>query len=193
MTFGLLPALACAWCLALPAAQSQAGSPYTEADVQFMSGMIPHHAQAVRMAAWTPTHTTNRQLQILSERIIVSQRDEIELMRTWLADRGLPVPPADATHHVMKHGDMEHAMLMPGMLTEDELAALEKARGAEFDRMFLEFMIRHHEGALAMVDALWKADGAAHDDVVFRFAADVHADQISEIDVMKRMLWGEGE
>jgi uncharacterized protein (DUF305 family) len=164
-----------------------------DADVHFMSGMIPHHAQAVLIAGWAKTHTTNRQLQILCERIIVSQRDEIELMRNWLADRGLPVPPPDATHHKMKHGDMEHDMLMPGMLSDEELARLNHARGEEFDRLFLQFMIKHHEGAIAMVDQLFKADGAAQDETVFRFAADVHADQTSEIAVMKQMLGREGE
>ena len=164
-----------------------------DADVLFMSGMIPHHAQAVLIAGWAKTHTTNRQLQILCERIVVGQRDEIELMRTWLSDRGLPVPAPDATHHKMKHGDMEHDMLMPGMLTEEDLAALDKSRGEAFDKMFLKFMIKHHEGALTMVDDLFKADGAAHDEVVFRFAADVHADQTTEIQVMQRMLGGEGE
>jgi uncharacterized protein (DUF305 family) len=164
-----------------------------EADVHFMTGMIPHHAQAVLIASWAKTHTTNRQLQILCERMVISQRDEIEMMRGWLAERGLPVPAADATHHKMKHGDMEHDMLMPGMLSEEELAALNKARGEAWDKMFLKFMIKHHEGALTMVDELWKADGAAQDDVVFRFAADVHADQTAEINVMRGMLGGEGE
>ena len=164
-----------------------------EADVHFMTGMIPHHAQAVLIAGWAKTHTTNRQLQVLCERIVVGQRDEIELMRNWLADHGLPVPAPDATHHKMKHGDMEHDMLMPGMLSDEQLAALNKARGAAFDRMFLEFMIKHHEGAIAMVNDLFKADGAAHDDVVFRFASDVFADQTTEIHFMQKMLGGEGE
>lgn len=174
-------------------AQQPALPKVNAADVHFMTGMIPHHAQAVLIAGWAKTHTTNRQLQILCERIVVGQRDEIELMRNWLADRGLPVPAADATHHKMKHGDMEHDMLMPGMLSEEELAALNKARGDAFDKMFLKFMIKHHEGAIAMVDELFKADGAAHDEVVFRFASDVHADQTTEIHFMKRMLGEEGE
>ena len=176
-----------------PAAPQAQAPKVNEADVHFMTGMIPHHAQAVLIAGWAKTHTTNRQLQVLCERIVVAQRDEIAMMRNWLADRGLPVPAPDATHHKMKHGDMEHEMLMPGMLTDEELAALDKARGEAFDKMFLKFMIKHHEGALTMVDELWKADGAAEEDTVFRFAADVHADQTTEIDVMKRMLGGEGE
>lgn len=173
-------------------AQAPAQQP-NAADVHFMTGMIPHHAQAVLIAGWAKTHTSNRQLQILCERIVVAQRDEIEIMRTWLADRGLPVPPPDATHHKMKHGDVEHDMLMPGMLTDEELAQLDRARGDEFDTLFLKFMIKHHEGALAMVDELYKADGAAQDDTVFRFSADVHADQTAEIEVMKRMLGAKGE
>ena len=182
---------------ALLAQQTAAPAPQApkvnEADVHFMTGMIPHHAQAVLIAGWAKTHTTNRQLQILCERIVVGQRDEIELMRNWLADRGLPVPAADATHHKMKHGDMEHDMLMPGMLSEEQLAALNKARGSAFDKMFLEFMIKHHEGAIAMVNDLFKADGAATDDTVFRFASDVFADQTTEIHFMQKMLGGEGE
>jgi uncharacterized protein (DUF305 family) len=118
----------------------------------------------------------------------VGQVDEIETMQAWLADRGLPVPDANATHHVMKMGDMEHKMLMPGMLTEAELAQLEKARGPEFDRLFLTFMIKHHEGALTMVDTLFASYGAAQDETVFRFASDVYADQQAEIERMQIML-----
>lgn len=159
-----------------------------EADVTFMSGMIPHHAQAVLIAGWAPSRAVRQDVRILSERIVVSQKDEIKLMQTWLDDRGLPVPDANATHHVMKMGDMEHKMLMPGMLTEAELAQLEKARGAEFDRLFLTFMIKHHEGALTMVDTLFASYGAAQDETVFRFASDVYADQQAEIERMQIML-----
>ena len=162
--------------------------PHTEADVQFMSGMIPHHAQAVLIAGWVPERTERRDLRVLAERIVVAQKDEIKLMQTWLEDRGLPVPAADATHHVMKHGDMDHKMLMPGMLTEDELAALKAAKGKAFDRLFLTAMIKHHQGAITMVDDLFKADGSANDETVFRFASDVYADQTTEIHFMTRML-----
>lgn len=161
---------------------------YTPADVNFMQGMIPHHAQAVRMARLSPTNAGSRDVRMLSERIIVSQADEIELMRTWLRDRGERVPPPDATHHRMTHGGMEHDMLMPGMLTEEELAQLERARGVEFDRLFLTLMIRHHQGALTMVDELFSSPGAAHDDLVYTFASDVWADQTSEIDRMEKLL-----
>lgn len=162
--------------------------PYSQADVDFMSGMIPHHAQAVLMAGWVAGRTERRDLRVLAERIAVAQKDEIALMQTWLSDRGLEVPAADATHHVMKHGDMEHRMLMPGMLSAEELAALEAARGAAFDRLFLQSMIKHHQGAITMVDVLFKSYGAAQDETVFRFASDVYADQTTEIEFMTKML-----
>jgi uncharacterized protein (DUF305 family) len=163
--------------------------PYADADVDFMAGMIPHHAQAVIMAGWAPTHGARPDVAILCERIVVGQRDEIKLMQTWLDDRGLPVPDASSTRmHMKMPGGMEHDMLMPGMLSDDEMAALDRARGPDFDRLFLEGMIRHHQGAIDMVDVLLKAYGAAQDEVVFKFANDVQADQSVEIDVMKHML-----
>lgn len=162
------------------------------ADVEFMSGMIPHHAQAVLIAGWAPTHGARDDVRILCERIVVAQKDEIALMQTWLSDRGLPVPAADATHHVMKMGDMEHKMLMPGMLSDQELAQLDKSRGPEFDRLFLTFMIKHHEGALTMVDTLFESYGGAQDETVFRLASDIWADQQAEIERMQLMLTGGG-
>jgi uncharacterized protein (DUF305 family) len=179
----------------LAAGQAPAASQTTApnaADVHFMSGMIPHHAQAVVMAGWAPSHGARRDVRILSERIVVAQRDEIALMQTWLAERGLPVPSATATHHTMKMGEMEHKMLMPGMLSDEEMARLDKARGPEFDKLFLTFMIKHHEGAPTMVDELYKADGAAQDEMVFRFASDVYADQQAEIERMQFMLGAGG-
>jgi len=163
--------------------------PYSDADVEFMSGMIPHHAQAVVMAGWAPTHGARKDVAILCERIVVAQRDEIALMQTWLRDRGLPVPDATSTRHHMKMPNgMEHDMLMPGMLSDEEMAALDRARGPEFDRLFLLGMIRHHQGAIDMVDVLFKAYGAAQDETVFKFANDVQADQSVEIDRMQKML-----
>jgi uncharacterized protein (DUF305 family) len=106
----------------------------------------------------------------------------------WLQDRGQPVPAADATHHRMVHDGVEHDMLMPGMLTEADLKQLHEASGREFDRLFLTFMIRHHDGALVMVEELFASYGAAQDEVVFRFASDVFADQTTEIDRMQQML-----
>lgn len=173
------------------AAQPAAATP-NAADVHFMSGMIPHHAQAVLIAGWAKTHTTRQDVKVLAERIVVGQKDEIALMQMWLRDHGQEVPAADATHMKMKMGGMEHDMLMPGMLSEEELAQLNKARGPEFDRLFLTFMIRHHEGAITMVDELFKAYGAAQDEIVFRFASDVYADQGIEIDRMLKMLASSG-
>jgi uncharacterized protein (DUF305 family) len=162
--------------------------PYSDADVEFMSGMIPHHAQAVIMGGWAPSHGARKDVAILCERIVVGQRDEIALMQTWLRDRGQPVPDATSTRHKMKMNGMEHEMLMPGMLTDEEMAELDRARGPEFDRLFLVGMIKHHQGAIDMVDVLFKAYGAAQDETVFKFANDVQADQSIEIDRMNKML-----
>jgi uncharacterized protein (DUF305 family) len=150
--------------------------------------MIPHHAQAVVMAGWAPTHGARKDVAILCERIVVGQRDEIALMQQWLRERGLPVPDATSMRHRMTMNGMEHDMLMPGMLNDEEMAALDRARGADFDRLFLDGMIRHHQGAIDMVDVLLKSYGAAQDETVFKFANDVQADQSIEIDVMKKML-----
>jgi uncharacterized protein (DUF305 family) len=162
--------------------------PYSDADVDFMSGMIPHHAQAVIMAGWAPTHGARRDVAILCERILVGQGDEIAMMRQWLGDRGLEVPDANSTRHKMKMNGMEHDMLMPGMLSDEQMVALDNARGPDFDRLFLEGMIRHHQGAIDMVDVLFKAYGAAQDETVYKFASDVYADQSIEIDRMHQML-----
>jgi uncharacterized protein (DUF305 family) len=161
---------------------------YSDADIEFMTGMIPHHAQAVIMAGWAPTHGARSDVAILCERIVVGQRDEIKSMQTWLRDRGQPVPDATSTRMKMKMNGLEHDMLMPGMLTDEEMAALEKARGSEFDRLFLIGMIKHHQGAIDMVNDLFKAYGAAQDDTIYKFASDVFADQTIEIDVMNKML-----
>ena len=162
--------------------------PYSDADVDFMSGMIPHHAQAVVMAGWAPTHGARQDVAILCERIVVGQRDEIAMMQGWLGDRGLEVPDAASTRHKMKMGDMVHEMLMPGMLSDEDMAALNVARGPEFDRLFLEGMIRHHQGAIDMVEVLFKSYGAAQDETVFKFANDVYADQGIEMARMHEML-----
>jgi len=162
--------------------------PYNEADAAFMQGMIPHHAQAVVMAKMAPTHGASESLRILCERILVAQSDEITSMRNWLRDRGQMVPAADATHHTHIMNGVAHDMLMPGMLTPEEMAALDKARGPEWDRLFLIGMIKHHQGALKMVDDLFEAYGALQDDEMFKFASDVYADQTTEIDFMQKML-----
>ena len=164
--------------------------PYSEADVEFMAGMIPHHAQAVLIAGWAASHGARPDVRVLCERMVVAQRDEIELMRNWLRDRGQPVPPAAATHHRMKMNGVEHDMLMPGMLTAEDLAQLDKARGADWDTLFLKAMIRHHEGALKMVDDLFSAHGAMQDEDLFKFVSDLYADQTTEIERMQKMLAG---
>jgi uncharacterized protein (DUF305 family) len=162
--------------------------PHTPADVHFMSGMVPHHAQAVLIAKWAPSHGAGAALRVLCERIVVAQSDEIATMRSWLRERGEPVPDSNATHFRMKMNGVEHEMLMPGMLNPEELAQLDRARGTEFERLFLTFMIRHHEGALTMVNDLFASPGAAQDEIVFKFASDVFADQTTEIERMQKML-----
>ncbi|MEO7522215.1 MAG: DUF305 domain-containing protein [Gemmatimonas sp.] len=161
---------------------------HTPADAHFMTGMIHHHAQAVVIAKWAPTHGASAELQRLAERIVVSQNDEILLMQNWLKDKGEPVPAASPGPMRMKLNGMEHDMLMPGMMTEADLKQLDTMRGVEFDKLFLSFMIRHHEGALDMVDTLFESPGAGQDETVFRFASDVFADQTTEIRVMTQML-----
>lgn len=163
-------------------------APRSAADVEFMSGMIPHHAQAVLIAGWAATHGARSDIRILSERIVVGQQDEIALMQYWLREHGEAVPATNATHLTMKMNGMQHDMLMPGMLNDTQLAQLDKARGAEFDRLFLQAMIGHHEGAITMVDALLGSTRAGQDDVVYRMASDVYADQTTEIERMKKML-----
>lgn len=180
---------ACSQATGSPTPQpAPAPRPVNAADLLFMAGMIPHHAQAVKMAALAPERSSHSLLRALAERIVVGQRDEINLIQNWLRDYQQPVPPADATHHRMDHGGVMHDMLMPGMLTDEEMTQLERARGTEFDRLFLTFMIRHHAGALEMVDDLFDSYGAAQDDTVYRFASDVYADQTTEIDRMQKML-----
>jgi uncharacterized protein (DUF305 family) len=167
-------------------ARQDGGRPaYTRADVEFMAGMIPHHAQAVLIAGWAESHGAGASIRALTERIVVAQRDEIEFMQTWLRERGETVPDADLAHAGMP-GMGYHQM--PGMLTPQELAELDRSRGVDFDRRFLAAMIRHHEGAILMVEKLFASHGAAQDDNVFKFASDVHVDQITEIDFMSLML-----
>lgn len=171
-----------------PAPPGAATNVLNDADIHFMSGMIPHHAQAVLIAGWAPTHGASPAVQRLCERIVVAQRDEIGLMQAWLKQRALEVPPANATHMKMTMDGMTHEMLMPGMLNDEELKQLDASRGADFDRLFLQAMIRHHQGAITMVDELEAAPGSRQDETVFRFSSDVYADQTTEIDRMQKML-----
>jgi len=172
-------------------AQARADSaryPYTAADIHFMAGMIGHHAQAIVMARWAPSHGAGPSVRTLAQRIINAQQDEIGLMQHWLADRFQPVPEATPAGLKMKMDGVEHVMLMPGMLTEAQMKQLDQARGAEFDRLFLTFMIQHHRGAVAMVETLFGSYGAGQDLVVFKFASDVNIDQTTEIARMEKML-----
>jgi uncharacterized protein (DUF305 family) len=150
------------------------------ADAQFMQGMILHHAQALDMTALVPARTGRADMRLLGERIEVSQADEITLMRSWLEARGYSVPGPHA-HHA-------GGMRMPGMLTADEMNHLAETKGVAFDRLFLELMIKHHEGALVMVRELFSMPGSAQESEVFAFASDVVADQRMEIQRMDRML-----
>jgi len=159
-----------------------------EADVNFVTGMIGHHAQALVMAGWAPSHGANAAVRVLCERIINEQNDEIASMQTWLKDRNLPVPEAKPGPMRMKMNGMEHEMLMPGMLTDAQMKELDAARNADFDRLFLKYMIQHHQGAVQMVQELFDQNGAAQEQSVYKLASDVSADQTSEITRMKKML-----
>jgi uncharacterized protein (DUF305 family) len=154
---------------------------FTAADVRFMQGMIGHHAQAVEMVALIPSRTSRDDMLLLGRRIDVSQADEIKMMQQWLEVRGQEIPNEHA-HHM--HG----AVLMPGMLTQEEMTRLAAAKGAEFDRLFLEGMIKHHAGALTMVQELFTTPGAGQEVEIFSFASDVDADQRMEIERMGAML-----
>lgn len=162
---------------------------YTDADVQFISGMISHHAQAIVMSKLAPTHGASSSVLTLSGRIINAQTDEIALMSQWLRDRGKPVPEPSAKGMKMIMNGEEHVMLMPGMLTEEQMKQLDAAKGAEFDKLFLTLMIQHHNGAVSMVKDLFNTYGAGQDETVFKFASDVNVDQTTEIARMQRMLF----
>jgi uncharacterized protein (DUF305 family) len=162
--------------------------PYVEADVFFMQGMISHHAQAIVMAKWAPTHDASAAVQTLCARIINAQTDEIALMQTWLRDRHQRVPDAVPAPMPMRMNGTVMDMMMPGMLTEAQMKQLDAARGTEFDRLFLVFMIQHHSGAVSMVKDLFDTPGAGQDELTFKFASDVNVDQTTEIARMQKML-----
>jgi uncharacterized protein (DUF305 family) len=171
----------------LPSSTKGALPPLSSADVEFMQGMIMHHAQAVEMTALIPSHTDNKALQALGARISSSQSDEIRFMKRWLAARGEPIsmvmpgmPDMDMSGNPMP--------LMPGMLTPEQMDALRKARGSEFERLFLTGMIQHHGGALTMVKDLFNTSGAGQDAEIFDFATDADNTQRAEIKIMQNML-----
>lgn len=168
-----------------------------------MQGMIAHHAQAVTMAGWAPTHGARQDVKILASRIDVSQRDEMAFMQRWLRERHETVPDPlaqrDMSTHVMSSHDSSMAgmamspapgpaTLMPGMLSPAQMSQLSAATGPVFDRLFLTFMIQHHQGAVTMVNRLFSSPGAGQEDYVFRFATDVNTDQTTEIERMQLML-----
>jgi len=164
------------------AAVRNTAPPPAGADVSFMQGMIHHHAQAVEMVDLLRTRGKSRELQALGERMTISQADEIKFMKHWLEERGKPV---------MDHSQMDHSggmPLMPGMLTPQQMAALAKSKGAEFDYLFLTGMIQHHTGALTMVDDLFNTPGAGQEPVLFDFATDIDNTQRAEIEIMRGML-----
>src|SRR2546426_9575916 len=168
---------------------AQAAAPaktYTPADVHFVAGMIGHHAQAIQMAGWAPSHGANSSVRVLCERIVVAQPEGIGFAQRGLREHGEYLPPADPRGHIMQ--GMDQPMLMPGMLTPEQMAQLDAARGPEFDRLFLTFMIQHHQGAITMVQQLLAVPGAAQDGPIFRFASDVNADQTTEINRMTLMV-----
>ncbi len=161
---------------------------YTPADVQFMSGMIYHHAQAILIAGWAKSHGAGPSVQTLCDRIVASQTDEINLLSRWLADRHEAVPHPDPEHSMMPEMDAAH--MMPGMLSAAQLAQLDRTRGPDFDELFLRFMIQHHQGAITMVNELFAA-GAGEENPVYKMASSVFADQTTEIERMQRMLAAE--
>jgi uncharacterized protein (DUF305 family) len=152
---------------------------FTPADTKFMQGMIGHHSQAIEMVDLLNKNSNNPDMKKLGLRIQVSQEDEIKMMQDWLRKRGQEIPGPHA-HHT--------GMLMPGMLTPEEMSRLGDAKGVPFDRLFLEGMIKHHGGALIMVDDLFAQPGAAQDSDIYAFASDVVADQRMEMDRMAAML-----
>jgi uncharacterized protein (DUF305 family) len=157
------------------------GVSYTAADVRFLQGMIPHHAQALEMTALVRRHATTDAVRQMALRMEISQRDEIALMESWLREHGEPV-------EMPGMGGMGHMHLMPGMLTPEQMEELGDARGVEFDRLFLEYMIQHHRGAVDMVRELFSTSGAGQESTIFKFAEDVDADQTMEIARMQSIL-----
>jgi uncharacterized protein (DUF305 family) len=162
--------------------------PYTAADIQFMTGMISHHSQAVVMAKMAVTHGASPAIQTLCARIINAQNDDIALMQNWLRDRNQAVPEAKPVPMKMVMNGQAMEMLMPGMLTDEQMKQLDAARGMDFDKLFLRGMIQHHQGAITMVQQLFATPGAAQDEAVFKFANNVNVDQSTEIHRMQQML-----
>ena len=171
------------------ARQDSARSNYTEADVRFMRMMITHHAQALVMSEMAPRNGASPQVQTLAARIINAQKDEIDTMQRWLRRRDQPVPTVEINGTDLRvNSMMVHGMDMMGVLTQAQIDEMDVARGTEFDRLFLRYMIEHHRGAVSMVDNLFSTDGAAQDEAAFKLASDINADQKTEIARMEQML-----
>lgn len=171
----------------LPPSTSGVAPPHSQADIEFMQGMIMHHSQAVEMTALIPSRTQNKEVRALGARISVSQADEIKFMKRWLIARGAPV---SMTMPEMPGMNMSGKTMppMPGMLTPEQMNTLQQGNGAEFDRLFLTGMIQHHKGALVMVKQLFDTPGAGEDADLFDFATDVDNTQRAEINIMEHML-----
>jgi uncharacterized protein (DUF305 family) len=167
---------------------AQPAQTHTVADTKFMQGMIHHHAQAIEMVELLKTRTQRDDMKLLGQKIEVSQNDEIKMMKNWLKDRGEEVPMDHGGGHMMMMGTGEVMAPMPGMLTEKQMAELAAAKGPAFDTLFLNGMIQHHEGALAMVDELFATPGAGQESIIFDFATHVDADQRMDISRMRQML-----
>ena len=177
--------------------------PYSKSDIDFANGMILHHAQAVRIANWCASHGASTDILTLCARIINAQVDEIHRMQQWLVDRRQPISTPDTSRAAAMRTTMNDmpgmggslmpgmgGSLMPGMLSAAQLDSLDAARGRAFDRLFLSGMIHHHQGAVAMVTKLYGTRGAGQDDVIFKLASDISADQTTEISRMQRLLAG---
>jgi uncharacterized protein (DUF305 family) len=164
--------------------------PYTKADIDFVNGMIHHHAQAIHMASMAPSHGASDDIRTLCARIVNAQQDEIRIMQQWLADRNQPVPTPNPYGMEMHMGGAHHIMLMPGMLSREELGKLDATWGPAFDLLLLQSMVRHHEGAVGMVKDLFATHAAGQDELVFRIASDIHVDQLTEIARMRKMIAG---
>ncbi len=158
----------------------------SDADADFMTGMVHHHAQALVMSALAPTNSSSAAIKTLTGRIINAQKDEISVMQRWLRERGRPVPQVGANASMTM--DQDHSMHMPGMLSPQQIDSLTLAHNGEYDRLFLRYMIQHHNGAVTMVHELFATDGAAQDDFVFKLASDIQVDQITEVARMQKML-----
>lgn len=176
----------------LPSSTRAKLPPRSAKDVEFMQGMIMHHAQAVEMTSFINSRTENREIRLIGARISQSQSDEMGFMKRWLENRGesvsMPEMKMDMKGMSMSSHRKHQEMMMPGMLTSKQMDALKNSKGVEFDRLFLSGMIQHHQGALEMVKQLFETAGAGQDAELFNFASDVDSGQRAEIKIMQTLL-----